>query len=119
MQSITIVPLYDRVVVKRVESATTTDAGLVIPEVARERPQEAIVVAVGCGKAYDEPLMMSGDSYAPMYRKPAVSVGDRVLLNKYAGSEVLIGTREYVVVREDEILGILRHVEETEVSEEL
>lgn len=112
-------PLYDRVVVKRVESATTTDAGLVIPEVARERPQEAIVVAVGCGKAYDEPLMMSGDDYRPMYRKPVVNVGDRVLLNKYAGSEVLIGTREYVVVREDEILGILRHVEETEVSEEL
>lgn len=113
-----IEPLYDRVVVKRVESATTTDAGLVIPEVARERPQEAIVVAVGCGKPYDKPKVeypSFGDGTGravTMYRAPRVAVGDRILLNKYAGSEVLIGTTEYVIVREDEILGVLRHVEE-------
>lgn len=104
-------PIYDRVVVEYVESTTTTDAGLVIPEVARQRPQEAMVVAVGPGRPYDEPLMLSGDNYEPMYRRPIVSVGDRVLLNKYAGSEVLIGAKTYVVVREDEVLGIIRQVE--------
>lgn len=118
MPKTVIDPLHDRVVVKRVESATTTDAGLVIPEVARERPQEAIVVAVGCGKPYDKPKVeypSDGSGVArtiAMYRAPLVAVGDRILLNKYAGSEVLIGMSEYVIVREDEILGILRTVEE-------
>lgn len=108
-----IEPIYDRVVVEYVESSTTTEAGIVIPEVARQRPQEAMVVAVGQGRPYDEPMLMSGEEHKPMYRQPIVRVGDRVLLNKYAGSEVLIGAKTYVVVREDEILGVLRHTVES------
>ncbi|ANE54301.1 co-chaperone GroES [Methylomonas sp. DH-1] len=90
-------PLYDRIVVKRLESETTTPGGIVIPDNAKEKPISAEVVAVGTGKPLDNGQL----------RPLAVKAGDRVLIGKYAGNEVKIDGVEYVVVREDEILGLL------------
>lgn len=90
-------PLYDRIVVKRLESETTTPGGIVIPDNAKEKPISAEVVAVGTGKPLDNGEL----------RPLAVKAGDRVLIGKYAGNEVKIDGVEHVVVREDEILGLL------------
>ncbi len=105
MPTVTVIdPLYDRVLCKRVEAATHTEgAGLFIPEAARERPQEAIVVAVGPGK------WESG-----MRRLVSVGAGDRILVGKYAGAEVSIGKDSYLILREDEVLGIVRTEEQEE-----
>ncbi len=103
--STVIDPLYDRVLCKRVEAASVTEgAGLFIPEAARERPQEAIVVATGPGK-------WEGGAYRPV----SVHAGDRILIGKYAGAEVSVGKTDYLILREDEVLGIVR----TEEMEEL
>ena len=90
-------PLYDRIVVKRLESETTTPGGIVIPDNAKEKPITAEVVAVGSGKPLDNGEL----------RPLAVKAGDRVLIGKYAGNEVKIDGVEHVVVCEDEILGVL------------
>ncbi|WNB76639.1 co-chaperone GroES [Methylomonas koyamae] len=90
-------PLYDRIVVKRLESEATTPGGIVIPDNAKEKPISAEVVAVGTGKPLDNGEL----------RPLAVKAGDRVLIGKYAGNEVKIDGVEHVVVREDEILGLL------------
>ncbi len=93
-----IKPLHDRVLVKRVETEEEVHGSIVIPDTAKEKPQEGEVVAVGDGKILD-----SGQKVA-MSVKP----GDRVLFGKYSGSEVKLDDEEYLIMREDEILGIIR-----------
>lgn len=93
----TIRPLYDRIVVKRIEDKQQMQGGLHIPDSAREKPQEAEVLAVGKGKR------LEGGAIVPL----DVEVGDRVLLGKYAGSEVTLDGQDVLIIREDEVLGIL------------
>ena len=90
-------PLHDRVVVKRIEQKETVRGGIIIPDTAKEKPQEAEVVAVGPGKVNDD------GKRSPM----DVKKGDRVLIGKYSGSEIKIDEEELVIVREDEILAVL------------
>ena len=91
-------PLYDRVVVKRIENQeNTTAGGLFIPDSAKEKPQEGEVAAVGKGKRLENGTMVELD----------VRVGDRVLFGKYSGSDIKLDGYEYMIMREDEILGIL------------
>ncbi|HUN81919.1 MAG TPA: co-chaperone GroES [Phycisphaerae bacterium] len=89
-------PLYDRIVVKRIEEQESTRNGIFIPDSAKEKPQEGEVVAVGHGKMLENGQLMALD----------VKVGDRILFGKYSGTETkLIGT-EYIIMREDDVLGI-------------
>jgi len=90
-------PLYDRVVVKRVEDTETMKGGLYIPDSAKEKPQEGEVVATGKGKRLENGTLIALD----------VQVGDRILFGKYSGSDIKIDGEEYMIMREDEILGIL------------
>ena len=90
-------PLHDRVLVRRVESEEKTAGGLIIPETAKEKPQEGEVVAVGAG-ARDE----DGDRIAP-----DVAVGDRVLFGKWSGTEITIDGEELLIMKETDILGII------------
>ena len=91
-------PLYDRIVVKRLdEQADKTASGLFIPDSAKEKPQEAEVVAVGNGKRGDDGKLIPLD----------VKVGDRILFGKYSGSDIKIDGEELLIMREDEVLGVL------------
>ena len=90
-------PLHDRVLVKRIEQEEQVRGGIIIPDTAKEKPQEAEVVAVGPGKLNDE------GKRAPM----DVQEGDRVLMGKYSGSEIKIDGNDYVILREDEILAVV------------
>jgi chaperonin GroES len=90
-------PLHDRVLVRRVEEAETVRGGIIIPDSAKEKPQQGEVVGVGDGKLLEDGSRAKID----------VKVGDRILFAKYSGSEVKIEGNEYLVVREDEILGVL------------
>ncbi|HLK17920.1 MAG TPA: co-chaperone GroES [Bryobacteraceae bacterium] len=90
-------PLYDRVVVKRIEEKENKIGGLFIPDSAKEKPQEGEVVAVGKGKRLEDGKLVPLD----------VQKGDRVLFGKYSGSEIRLDGEEYMIMREDEILGIL------------
>jgi chaperonin GroES len=91
-------PLYDRIVVKRIdESAEKTASGLFIPDSAKEKPQEGEVVAVGKGKRNEEGKLIELD----------VKVGDRILFGKYSGSDIKVDGEEYMIMREDEVLGVL------------
>jgi chaperonin GroES len=90
-------PLYDRIVVKRVEEKEIKVGGLFIPDTAKEKPQEGEVVAVGKGKRLDDGKVVPLD----------VQVGDRILFGKYSGSEIKLDGEEYMIMREDEVLGIL------------
>lgn len=92
-----LTPLYDRVLVKRFEVQEKTASGIYIPDSAKEKPSEGEVVAVGNGKVSDEGVSI----------KPTVKVGDRVLFSKYAGTEVSFGDEELIIMREDDIFGIL------------
>jgi chaperonin GroES len=91
-------PLNDRVLVKRLEETETSRGGIIIPDTAKEKPTEGKVIAVGPGKLNDEGKRM------PM----EVKKGDRILLGKYAGNEIKLEGAEHVIVRQDEILGIVR-----------
>ncbi len=91
-------PLHDRVLLKRVESTSKTAGGIIIPDTAKEKPMEAEVMAVGPG-AYNE----DGDERV----KLDVSVGDRVLISKWAGTEITIDGQELLIVKESDIMGIL------------
>jgi chaperonin GroES len=94
-----IKPLHDRVLVKRIEETEEqVRGGIVIPDTAKEKPQEGEVVAVGDGKVLDNGTTV----------KPSVKTGDRVLFGKYSGSEVKLDDEEYLIMREDEILGIIK-----------
>ena len=90
-------PLYDRIVVKRTEEKEQKIGGLFIPDNAKEKPQEGEVVAVGKGKRLDDGKLVPLD----------VQVGDRILFGKYSGSEIKLDGEEYMIMREDEVLGIL------------
>ena len=90
-------PLYDRIVVKRIEELETTPNGIVIPDSAKEKPQEGEVLAVGHGKRLEDGTLVPLD----------VKVGDRVLFGKYSGTETKVVGREYIIMREDDVLGIL------------
>lgn len=90
-------PLNDRILVKRIESETTTAGGIIIPDSAKEKPAEGKIVAVGAGKLDDK------GHRVPM----EVKVGDTVLFSKYGGTDVKIDGEEYLIMREDDILGIV------------
>ncbi len=90
-------PLHDRVLVKRVEEEQISRGGIIIPDTAKEKPQEGKVVATGNGKAGDD------GNVTPLEVKP----GDRVLFSKYAGTEVNIESEEHLIIREEDVLGIL------------
>ena len=91
-------PLHDRVIVRRIDAnETKTSGGLYIPDTAKEKPQEGEVVAVGKGKLLDNGSRV----------EPDVKAGDRVLFGKYSGTEVKLDGEEYLIMREDEILGII------------
>ncbi|MGD9366350.1 MAG: co-chaperone GroES [Desulfobacteraceae bacterium] len=90
-------PLQDRILVQRVEEETTTKGGIIIPDTAKEKPAEGKVVAVGNGKLGDD-----GKRIALEIKK-----GDRILFGKYAGTEVKIEGDEYLIMREDDVLGII------------
>jgi chaperonin GroES len=93
-------PLHDRVVVKRIEDTENMRNGLYIPDSAKEKPQEGEVVAVGKGKRGDDGKLIA----------PDVQVGDRILFGKYSGNDIKIDGNEYLIMREDEILGVLQNV---------
>jgi chaperonin GroES len=90
-------PLYDRIVVKRIEQQQEMQGGLYIPDSAKEKPQEGEVMAVGKGKRLEDGKVVSLD----------VQVGDRILFGKYSGSEIKLDGEEYIIMREDEVLGVL------------
>ena len=92
-------PLADRILVKRVEEETKTAGGILIPDNAKEKPMEGSVVAVGAGK------VLTDGKVRPM----EVKIGDRVLFSKYSGTEIKIEGTEHLILREDDILGIVNN----------
>jgi chaperonin GroES len=90
-------PLHDRVVIKRLEEGETKRGGIIIPDTAKEKPQQGSVIAVGNGK-----LLENGERMPP-----EVAAGDRILFGKYSGAEVKLDGEEYLILKEDEILGVL------------
>jgi len=90
-------PLHDRILVRRVEEQETVRGGIIIPDSAKEKPQQAEVVAVGNGKLLEDGNRAELD----------VKAGDRILFGKYSGADVKIDGQEYLILREDEILGVL------------
>ena len=97
MSKINIRPLGDRVLVEQKQEAEQIKGGIVIPDTAKEKPQEAVVVALGTGKLDDDGKKIPFD----------VKVGDRVLTSRYGGTEVKVGSKEYKVVSQDDILAIV------------
>jgi chaperonin GroES len=92
-----VTPLNDRIVIKRIEEEGKTKGGIIIPDAAKEKPQEGRVVAVGSGKMTDQ-----GQRVAP-----EVKVGDKILFGKYSGTEIKIDGDEHLILREDDILAII------------
>jgi chaperonin GroES len=90
-------PLYDRILVKRIEEQSKTAGGLFIPDTAKEKPMEAMVVAVGNGKIQDNGSL----------RKLEVKAGDKVLFSKYSGNDIKIDGTEHLILREDDILAVI------------
>ncbi len=91
-------PLFDRVLIKRVEPSEKVKGGIIIPDTAKEKPMEGKVIAVGAGRLDDDGKRI------PM----EVKSGDRILFGKYAGTEIKIDDEEHIILREDEILGIIQ-----------
>ena len=91
-------PLHDRVIVKRVEEEDKTSGGIIIPDAAKEKPQQGKVIAVGKGK------ILENGKVSPL----AVKKGDRILFGKYAGTDIKIDDEEHLIMREDDILAILK-----------
>ena len=92
-------PLQDRILVKRLESEAVSAGGIIIPDNAKEKPMEGQVIAVGNGKRLEDGSL----------QKPDVKVGDKILFSKYAGSEVKIDGVEHLVLREDDLLGVIEN----------
>ena len=90
-------PLQDRIIVKRIEEEETSKGGIIIPDTAKEKPQEGKVVAVGTGKIREDGKL----------QKPDVKKGDRVLFGKFTGTEVTLEDEEHLIIREDDVLGIV------------
>jgi chaperonin GroES len=97
VSNIDIRPLHDRVLVKRIETQEQVRGGIIIPDTAKEKPQEAEVFAVGPGK------LLEDGKRSPM----DVKTGDRVLMGKYSGSEIKLNDQDYVILREEEILAVV------------
>ncbi len=91
-------PLQDRLIVKRIDEEETTAGGIIIPDTAKEKPQEGKVIAVGKGKIGDDGKVQPLD----------VKKGDKVLFSKYGGTEINIEGEEHLIIREDDVLGILQ-----------
>jgi chaperonin GroES len=94
----TFTPLHDRILVRRIEEGETIRGGIIIPDSAKEKPQEGEVISVGKGKSNDEGKVFPLD----------VKSGDRVLFGKYSGTEIKIDGEEFLIMREEEVLGILK-----------
>ncbi|MFN7935606.1 MAG: co-chaperone GroES [Bryobacteraceae bacterium] len=92
-------PLHDRIVVRRVEEKETLKGGIIIPDSAKEKPQEGEVVAVGKGKRNDDGKLVALD----------VKVGDHILFGKYSGNDIKIDGEELLIMREDEVLGVIEN----------
>jgi chaperonin GroES len=90
-------PLHDRLLVERLEERAVKKGGIIIPDTAKEKPQEGRVIAVGNGKVTDDGKRLSLD----------VKTGDKILFGKYSGSEVKLDDKEYLIMREDDVLAIL------------
>ena len=90
-------PLQDRIIVKRIEEEEKTSGGIIIPDTAKEKPQEGKVIAVGKGKVSDEGKVIALD----------IKKGDKILFSKYAGSEVKVNGTEYLIMREEDVLGVV------------
>ena len=93
----TVRPLHDRILVKRIEEKETIKGGIIIPDTAKEKPQEGEVIAVGNGKKTDKGEVIALD----------VKAGDRILFGKYSGTEIKLDGEEYLILREDEVLGVI------------
>jgi len=91
-------PLQDRVLVRRSESEEKTKGGIIIPDNAKEKPQEAVVISVGNGKTLDNGTVV----------KPSVKEGDKILFGKYSGTEIKLDGEEHLILKEDDILGIIK-----------
>ena len=94
----TFTPLHDRILVRRIEESETMRGGIIIPDTAKEKPQEGEVISVGKGKSNDEGKVFPLD----------VKKGDRILFGKYSGTEISIDGEEFLIMREEEVLGILK-----------
>jgi len=90
-------PLHDRILIKRIEEKESVKGGIIIPDTAKEKPQEGEVVAVGHGKKTEEGEVIALD----------VKAGDRILFGKYSGAEIKLDGQEYLILREEEVLGII------------
>jgi chaperonin GroES len=90
-------PLHDRILIKRIEEQETVKGGIIIPDTAKEKPQEGEVVAVGNGKKTEEGKVVPLD----------VKAGDRILFGKYSGTEIKIDNEEYLILKEEEVLGVV------------
>lgn len=93
-------PLYDRIVVKRIEEQETSRNGIIIPDSAKEKPQEGEVIAVGRGRRLDDGTLVALD----------VKAGDRILFGKYSGNDTKVDGTEYIIMREDDVLGVFDNV---------
>ncbi|MHC4493155.1 MAG: co-chaperone GroES [Planctomycetota bacterium] len=91
-------PLQDRILVKRIEEEETTKGGIIIPDTAKEKPQEGKIIAVGNGKILEDGKVQPLD----------VKKGDRVLFSKYAGTEINLDGEEHLIIREDDVLGVVQ-----------
>ena len=94
----TFTPLHDRILVRRIEEGETIRGGIIIPDSAKEKPQEGEVISVGKGKSNDEGKVFPLD----------VKAGDSILFGKYSGTEIKIDGEEYLIMREEEVLGIIK-----------
>ena len=97
VKTTTFTPLHDRILVRRMEEGETIRGGIIIPDSAKEKPQEGEVIAVGKGKSNDEGKVFPLD----------VKAGDKILFGKYSGTEISVGGVEHLILREDEILAIV------------
>ena len=93
----TVKPLYDRVLAKRVEEEEQVQGGIIIPDSAKEKPQQAEIIAVGKGKRLEDGSVVALD----------VQAGDKILIGKYSGTDISIADEDLIILREDEILGVL------------
>jgi chaperonin GroES len=90
-------PLHDRILIKRIEEKETVKGGIIIPDTAKEKPQEAEVIAVGNGKKNEDGKVVALD----------VKAGDRILFGKYSGTEIKLDGEEFLIIREEEVLGVI------------
>ncbi len=90
-------PLHDRIIVERIEEETKTAGGLFIPDTAKEKPQQGMIIAAGKGKVTEDGKVLGMD----------VKVGDKILFGKYAGTEIKVEGKEYLMMREDDVLGVV------------